>query len=331
MAKSSFERVVGNIPEEEKKEILEAMRERFDDQLFQELVGKEREKTSEESEIITLANQTTNALRREYGLEDFDIPLGNIHVVKASEWPKEEEDSAAFYQSRMQAIAIHEQFSRSGFLHEVVHELVHFKSYNAMQVTLTEDPELRELRDYRVGLKVHKRNGENAYFNNLNEAITENITKELVTNIMLEHPLFKDEVAQTKKLATRYSNIGDEKGRPLFTDNLYHATLLDKTTWKDAIARVFDKERSRKVAGKEFTYQEQREVLATLATKIFERNKEKFPDANEVMRIFAKGMLTGNILSLGKLIDGTFGKGAFRKIGELDTDLEKQQAFVDSL
>ncbi|MDO8515655.1 MAG: hypothetical protein Q7S28_00195 [bacterium] len=331
MAKSSFERVVGNVPEEEKKEILEKMRERFDDQIFNELAGKEREKTPEESEIIALANEATNALRREYGLADFDVPQDNIHIIKTNEWPEYAEDHTAFYSSQMQAIAMQEQFSRSILLTHVIHELVHFKSYNAMQVTLTQDPKLRELRPYRGGLEIHKRDSDSVYFNNLNEAITEDITKELAINILQEHPLFKEELEQTKELAARYSDISDENGNEFFTDDLYRATLLDKTTWKDAIARVFNKERSRKVEGKEFTYQKQREILSTLALKIFEHNKEQFNDTDEVMRMFAKSMLTGNILSLGKLIDTTFGKGTFRKIGELDADIEKQRKFVDSL
>jgi hypothetical protein len=42
-------------------------------------------------------------------------------------------------------------------------------------------------------------------------------------------------------------------------------------------------------------------------------------------------MLGGNLLTIGKLIDRTFGKGTFRKIGESDSDPKKLREFIGSL
>ncbi len=42
---SSFERVVGKISEKSKEQILKNKAEQFDDQIFEKLEGKEREKT----------------------------------------------------------------------------------------------------------------------------------------------------------------------------------------------------------------------------------------------------------------------------------------------
>jgi len=44
-----------------------------------------------------------------------------------------------------------------------------------------------------------------------------------------------------------------------------------------------------------------------------------------------KGMMTGDILPVGRLVDKTFSKGTLRKIGELDSDIKMQEEFVDSL
>ena len=49
---SSFERVVGDLSETEKERILYDMGERFDDQVFEDLIGKEREKTKEELQNV---------------------------------------------------------------------------------------------------------------------------------------------------------------------------------------------------------------------------------------------------------------------------------------
>jgi len=42
-------------------------------------------------------------------------------------------------------------------------------------------------------------------------------------------------------------------------------------------------------------------------------------------------MFSGNILPLGRLIDGSFGEGIFRKIGELDDSLNQQEEFLNAL
>ncbi len=72
-------------------------------------------------------------------------------------------------------------------------------------------------------------------------------------------------------------------------------------------------------------------MLHILVGKLFERNLEQFTNQDEVFEEFAKGMMTGNILPVGRLIERTFGKGTFRKIGELDEDIQAQIEFVDSL
>ena len=77
---SSSERVVGQISQEEKEEVLQGERKRFEDQSFDESWERvEKEKTAEELEIIGLVNEATNEIRQKYGLEKFDIPPENIH------------------------------------------------------------------------------------------------------------------------------------------------------------------------------------------------------------------------------------------------------------
>src|SRR6266481_7332039 len=96
MGYSSFERVVGSVSDAEKENIRREFDDQFDDQAFESLVGKEREKTPEELRIITLANQLTNELRKEHGLADFDIPAQNIHIIKEDEWPQYKGASAIY-------------------------------------------------------------------------------------------------------------------------------------------------------------------------------------------------------------------------------------------
>jgi hypothetical protein len=72
-------------------------------------------------------------------------------------------------------------------------------------------------------------------------------------------------------------------------------------------------------------------MLNTLIDKLFDRNKDKFFDREEVFDVFARAAMTGRMVPLGRLVDTTFGAGTFRLIGESDSDIQKQIALVDSL
>lgn len=203
--------------------------------------------------------------------------------------------------------------------------MVHFKSYNAVQVTSAANPEVRE---YRVGLVVHARDGHAQYFNNLNEAVTEEITKEIIETV--EHPLLQGNVAQTERVRSQYPHATDPSGKPFFDDDTFYARLADETTLKDRAGRVFGKERSRALAGEGFGYRRERDTLRQLIEKLFRRNSQ-FKDVSEIHDLFRRGMMTGDILPLGRLIDRTFGKGTLRRIGELDSDIDAQEKFIKSL
>lgn len=323
---SSFERVVGNIPEAEKEEILRDKGERFDDQVFEYLKGKEREKTPEELQIISLANEATNEVRQRYGLENFDIPPENIHVITEEAWPRGK--GVAFYNSMLQGIVAREQPAKIVFMKKIFHEMLHFKSYNALQIT---SPENSELDEYRVGLTVHTRDGKRMYFVNLNEAVTEEITKRFSTKLF-DNPLFTGETKQTKDVITRYPRAVTRSGELLFGDDTFYAEVEGKKSWGEAVGRLFGaQEKPKKITTGVFTYQSERKILNTLIDKILERNPEKFQDREEVFEVFAKGMMTGNILPVGRLIEKTFGHGTLRRIGEFGRDMWAQEEFVNSL
>ncbi len=49
---------------------------------------------------------------------------------------------------------------------------------------------------------------------------------------------------------------------------------------------------------------------------VLERNKDDFVDREEILNMFMNAQVTGNLLPVARLVDGTFGKGAFRKLSE---------------
>lgn len=306
---SSFERVVGKASEDEKKKILKEKDAQFDNQYFEELKESEREKTPKELQILDLANRCTNEIRQRYGLSAFDIPSQNIHIIKKDKWPKEE---SAFYSSMMQAVALREQSASIVFIKKVVHEMLHFKSYNALQIINGDDGKLGE---YRVGLTVSTRDGESIYFRNFNEAVVEEITRNILAKLA-SNPLFVEDVKQTSGIIDRHYDAKMSNGKNLFDRNTFYAEMEN---------------RSNKINTESFTNEKERKILNILIDKLFEHNNELFKSRKDIFEMFSRAMMTGNILPIGKLIDHTFGEGVFRKIGELDEKISEQEKFVNSL
>jgi len=310
---SSFEQVVGNIPESEKGNLLYQKEERFSNQIFNELQEKECEKTQEEMSILSLVNEITNRLRKKYGLTEFNIPAKNIHIIKKEEWPKRGRSASCNFM--MQAIAIEKQDTKIAFMEKILHEMIHFKSYSSMQITTNEEP--RE-DSYRAGLTITKRDGSRLYFRNINEAVTEELTKQLFLELS-SHPIFSKEMNQTSKIAEKIESDFSVERKKYFGRDTYYAE-----------AKEIENDKMRfKIEN--FSYSQERRILKKLICKILKRNSDKLENEQSVFDLFASSMMTGNILNLGRLIDTTFPKGTFRKIGELDNKIDEQETFIDSL
>jgi hypothetical protein len=308
---SAIERVVGNISEAEKEKRLHEKGERFKDQFFVDLQKQEREKTPEEIIILSLVNEKTNELRKTYGLPIFNIPAQNVHVIKKEEWP--EEKPSALYKSMLQAVAVKEQSAKLVFTEKVLHEMLHFKSYGAMQVTTDKKED-----EYRLGLTVTKRDGSRHYFKNMNEAVTEELTMRLFFELS-DHPMFAEEIRQTTEIAEKAKDELSVEGERLFTEDTYFAEIEDVGSGKARISI------------EHFSYPQERRILKKLIRKLCERNPAGSKDEQAVFELFASSMLSGDIRPIGRLIDSTFPIGTFREIGKLDDQIDEQELFIDSL
>jgi hypothetical protein len=74
---------------------------------------------------------------------------------------------------------LREQPSNTAFFMIVMHELLHFKSYNAIQVIKGGHGKLGV---YRSGLWIQSRDGKTFYLNGINEAVTEELSQRLILN-----------------------------------------------------------------------------------------------------------------------------------------------------
>jgi hypothetical protein len=318
--KSSISRIVGKIPEEKKQELLKKYEDLFADQQ-KEIT--ERKKTPEEVEILALVNKATNEILQKYGLPVFDIPPENSHVIKKifrSDMPK------GHFTPNFQSTSLDSGSSRTRFLMHSFHEVLHFKSYGASQAL---KDNIKKLDTYRIGLMIVERDGKKTLFEILNEAVTEAMVKKYATQL-LSHPLFEREQNDTREEKEKYND-------GVFDEEAYRIYVKSKRVIRNFIRNLFKKPEQIEYTYEKFVYPDPRKALNMLINKLFIKNPGKFKDENEIMEMFEKAMLTGNILPIGRLIDKTFPKksteetGTFRKIGEAGKDMKRLKDFIDSL
>lgn len=318
---SSFERVVGRMPDTEKEHVLRRASFAFQDQETGFSGKEERRKTPAESEILALVNAKSDEIRRHYGLPDFDIPEKNIHVIRAKKWTAK--DDAGCFFPLTQAIRIPEEPTRLGFMKTALHEMIHFKSYASLQESGY------DINEYRMGLVTHKRDGDREFFRNINEAVTEELARRYSKELS-GHDLFKKERSLTEMTKSRYPDARTASGIPLFDEQTYYAAPK-KRGLREFLDTGFEGWNTVTINTRHYSYEQEREALNILIDKLFEANRQRFRDRDEVFDIFANAMLSGHMHALGRLIDRTFGAGTFRKLGESGEDTTKLEKLIDSL
>jgi len=193
--KSAVERVVGRVTESQKDDIRDQAHQRFVSETYPELRKIEIQKSNEILELIDLANEITNKILSDFGKEKFDIPPSSIYIIPEDKLNKStlRKSEAAHFKPKSQIIIAKEQQSKSKMLAILVHEFIHFKAVNSVQkTTSSENQDDAEIDLYRVGFKMYSRDGKKVYFSILNEAITEQLSINYISDIS-KYSLLEDE------------------------------------------------------------------------------------------------------------------------------------------
>jgi len=269
-------------------------------------------------EIISIVNDEKNDLRRKYNLSDLNISPKNVYVVPHDNWwPKELEDGGGYFSPQGQFMVVREagakqiRKSRLFFANKVFHEMLEFKFYNALRKYKNSS----STDVHRIGLRFYEEGREKSLLGNLSEAIVEELTITLL-NKLRDNPLFKKEFEISDKIKEYLADKKTVEGNPLLNGDEYYVTFdkNDSTLWKAQAERV-----------------QERKILNKLIERIYQRNNDRFKNEREVFDVFVKAAITGRIIRLGRLIDKTLGKGAFKQITGLEDDIDKQEEFVDSI
>lgn len=243
------------------------------------LEGKEREMSPEEIAVLEEANRMTDALSRRFGLEPFKVTAEMVHVIKEEEW---REEGTARYVEGLERIIVKEQPRSLIFKKKLVHEMTHLKSKNLLP-------------------------------RSLNEALTEQVTKELMAEFG-EDPVTAGEVEESRRVIGAMPDHKALDGSRLFDED----TLMG---YVDEGGRPY---------AERFTYGQERAVLMKLTEKIQERSKGRFNSAKEVFDDLVAANMTGDRERMNA-VDEVLGRGTLERLGSIGDDVGRLRDFVESL
>jgi hypothetical protein len=326
---SPIGRVPNTSPEEEKL-ILESFKASLENQPFYKV---EKEKTPEEKETIQKIIDFVPDFVEKYGGTPLKITPEIIHIIDESKLTAEQKQKLqavgggeegggevfAWHDLEKWEIVIRPIESKLRNAEHFVHELMHMQSFKSLNLERSDNPtkqtfkrEGKSLTTRRAGFGIFDKTNEKRYFLDIDEAIIEELT------IRFDKEYFKYIPSLQEELRAR-----EEARAILIEDNpeLAADTVSVITTQLE--------NNDREIKFYRYSYIEERKRLKTLIKEIYEKNEDQFPSEEEVFGVFVKTVFTGRLLEVARLIEKTFGKGSFRKLGEetMSEDAESEDLF----
>lgn len=314
---SGINRVVG-FGSEKEDDLLQYFKKIFENKI-PEL--NEKEKTTEEKQIIERVNSSMYDFLSQYGIDPIKVPLKNIHILDKTKITKEEFDKIkekfgtenGFYAASTQSIIILKDYysNKLSFTNTLVHEILHLQGFYSYQkskkeaadVILEKEDDLANMNIRRSGFSIGTTDGKRLLFHNLNESVITELQIRFEKKYMKRWSEFEEDI---RKRDIYIEEVSKRDNVPI--------ELLEKT-----IAGVKGDESS----GYKFfsyPYHNERRKLDSLIDELYEKNTNDFNSKEEVFQLFAKATMTGRIMTVARLIEKTFGKGSFRFVGEQSSD-----------
>lgn len=182
------------------------------------------------------------------------------------------------------------------------------------------------------------------FFNDLDEAVIEKLAVDIIRNFNIRiAPEEKSNFDKSEKLrkiliehirkilqdrSGEVSEIEISELGALYAVLSWQAILLpeagvfleryessqDPFVLEQAISFYYDQEAEDLIPS--FAYNPQRVMLDKLMSDILKKNAAKFKNPRDVALLFVKASFEGRVLPLARVIEDTFGKGSFRRLGE---------------
>jgi hypothetical protein len=322
---SGVNRIVG-FGSDKERELLQYFKNKFE---TNSLDSKEKEKTSEQEELIKRINGEMRDFLTQYGIEAIEIPVDNVHILDKTKFTNEEIKKIekrfgtknGFYSALKQGVVIMKDYdvSKLSFLQTLVHEVLHLQSFYSYQrsekeaadLTLKNADESASMNIRRSGFSVGTKDGKGLLFDKLNESV---ITE-------LEIRFEKSYMAEWPELATEL------KARDKHIEQIAQRENVPVERVRQTVAGVKGNE-STGQKWVSYPYHEERQQFNSLVDELFDKNKGDFESREEVFRLFAEATVSGRLLPVARIIEKTFGKGSFRMAGERSAEKSDRGASI---
>lgn len=254
----------------------------------------EREKTAQEIEIIKGILDKMPDFIRKYNGVPVNTTSEQIHFIDRKsddEYVKKalKEGIDAFFDLKSRQIGVLDTENQLCNSRLLVHELMHLNSFQSLQL---KDKKKKILCPRRSGLIVHNKVG-HQFFSDIDEAVVEELTDRFDKEYFKSIPQLAKELKQREELR---SALIDKN--PQDKDFLRSAAFIANTPEGDLVFHYMDEEE------RKFN-----ELIKNICSKSF------FNSSEEVFDVFAKALMSGNLLPLARLVERTLGKGKFRELG----------------
>jgi len=300
---------VSNVPEKAR----EFHSKILDSSLGREINSIEKPKTDEQSEQIDRIINITNNDRIASGLEKRFIDSRLVRFYDSAAWHNQFTDDGYFDQVR-QTIDLVEPMSKIHMLDSVAHELIHASSYNKV---IEENGIIKHGQLGFMSIKDGKK-----YFCAINEAVTQERTRQIVSDELANNPYYVDEVTETVGIKEKYprkrysKNDKIKRGQEIFSEDGALGAMIVEDGKRESIVAFGDK------------YRLERRTLNKLVNKLSKYSKEP---SYKVYEMFVEVTKSGDYTPVARLVDTTFGKDTFKRLGENSTTGEDFKSFVDKL
>lgn len=280
--------------EEEEKQLHADAENVFYGPFFEEW---EREITPEEREIIEGVLSKLPEFVKRYGGKPLPLTEDHVHIVdeeKITEDAKSQfNGTGGKYDFINQAVIIRMEAelqwgkNKLYFAHKVLHELLHFSSFQSYQ----KDKKFRA-KGRRAGFSVRVRGGAEFYFDSIDEALIQEAVIKFDEEYFSEIPALSEELQKREVVrekikaegvmpADMISVIG-QNGEPL--PHAYFSEI---------------------------------QKLRGIIHDIYLANADGISSEEEVKNEFLRAVFSGRLLKVAKMVEKWGGKGAFRRLGAL--------------
>lgn len=276
-------------------------------------------KSKTEVAIIDFANIETARLMEEAGIEPYNIPMENYHIIPSDlykEVANENGNAETFYTKQLILFDAPDfKDNPVNFGAVALHETLHLKAHFSMEVQ-EENGEINKT-PYREGVGVralqsHGYHGKyHIHFFGLHEAIVSEAEKKLLNKLL--------DLPELKKEKDSLASDGAKELRKKLAEK--KEILEDDIFWVDTNKNDWEI----------IPYYRQREVLNYMCIEIQKQFPEKYQNVDDVFKEFLKAHFTGRLLSLARLVEKVFGEGSFRLLGNMDTSKESGVLHLESL